>query len=210
MDDLGGYRVPREVDMGREVDFETRRPNRTPLLFLGGVLFACLCIVLVVAVYFGVQLASGDLQIVVDSNATPTAQAVSKTPTVVPYGKAVKSDSGLAVTVTAYQRPLPTQDIQIPDGEELVLVSVRIENTRTTGGPIKYSPDEFALVSPQGDHFAVNIGGITTGENLKPGEVDPGKTAKGDLIFYVYTDVPDLQLAWTAADGKTRLLQVAR
>ena len=57
---------------------------------------------------------------------------------------------------------------------------------------------------------AVNVGGITTGENLKPGEVAPGKTAKGDLIFYVYTDVPNLQLAWTAADGKTRLLQVSR
>ncbi len=210
MDDLGSYRVPREVDMGQGYDFEPRRPNRTPLLFLGGVLFACVCLLLLGVAYFGLQLATGDLQIAFDSGATPTPQAVSKTPTVVPYGKAVKSDTGLSVTVTAYQRPLPTQDIQIPDGQELALVSVRIENTRTTGGPIKYTPEEFALVSPEGDHFAVNIGGITTGENLKPGEVAPGKTAKGDLIFYVYSDVPNLQLAWTSLDGKTRLLQVAR
>lgn len=210
MDDLGGYRVPREVDLGREVDFESRRPNRAPLLFLGGILVACVCLVLALGIYFGVQIASGDLVVSFGTSPTPTPAVTSKTPTVVAYGKSVKNDNGLAVTVTAFQRPLPTQDIQIPEGQELVLVSVRLENTRTTGGPIKYAPDEFSLVSPEGDHFNINIGGITTGENLKPGEVAPGKTAKGDLIFYVYSDVSNLQLAWTSADGKTRLLQVSR
>ena len=42
--------------------------------------------------------------------------------------------------VTAYQRPLPAENVQIPDGQELVLVSVNIENLRTTGVPLKVAP----------------------------------------------------------------------
>ena len=56
----------------------------------------------------------------------------------------------------------------------------------------------------------MNVGGITTGENLAAGEVAPGENKKGDLIFFVYSDVADLQLAWTSADGKTRLLRLTR
>ena len=93
------------------------------------------------------------------------------TPTAVLYGKNGKNDSGLRVTVIAFQRPLPAQDVEIPNDQELALVSVRIDNSRTTGGPIKFDPEEFALVSSEGDHFAPNIGGITTGENLAPGQL---------------------------------------
>jgi hypothetical protein len=216
MNDLGGYRVPREAEMGREVRFEQRRSaNRTALFALGGILFLCACMTLgVCGLSFGLGLGpfSGNglaLNLSL-GNPTPTRASVSRTPTLVPYGRGGRSDAGLSVTVTAYQRPLPTEGIDIPDGQELVLVSVRLENTRTTGAPIKYDPADFALVSPEGDHFTANLEGITTGENLKAGEVAPGKSARGDLIFYIWSDVPDLQLAWTSADGKTRLFQIAR
>jgi len=217
MDDLGSYRVPREAEMGREVRLEQRRNvNRTALIAIGGILLLCVCLGLgVCGLVFGTGIVplGGDtalnLSLGSDPTATPRA-STSKTPTLVPYGKSGRSDNGLRVTVSAYQRPLPAQDVKIPDGQELVLVSVRIENSRTTGAPLKYSPDDFALVSPEGDHFAVNVSGITTGENLTAGELPPGKIAKGDLIFYVYSDVQDLQLAWTSADGKTRLYRLTR
>jgi hypothetical protein len=215
MDDLGSYRVPREAQMGREVRLENRRGvNRTALLAIAGILVLCVCMC------FGITLLAtqtglnplGNVQInLFDEPATPTPRASAKgTPTLVPYGRSARSDNGLRVTVTAYQRPLPAEDVEIPNGQELVLVSVRVDNSRTTGAPLKFSPEEFALVSPNGDKFDVNIGGITTGENLAAGELAPGESKKGDLIFYVYSDVPDLQLAWTAADGKTRLMRLTR
>lgn len=215
MDDLGSYRVPREPEMGREVRLETRRSaNRTALLALGGILLLCVCM----CAGFALLLSQtgfnplGDTAInLLGNEATATPRASGKgTPTLVPYGKSARSDNGLRVTVTAFMRPLAAEDVEIPDGQELALVTVRIDNSRTTGAPLKFDPEEFALVSPEGDHFAVNVGGITTGENLKAGEVNPGADVKGDLIFYVYSDVPDLQLAWTSADGKTRLFRLTR
>lgn len=217
MDDLGSYRVPREAKLGREVRLEERRSvNRTAMFAIGGIAVLCVCMCIGVSLLLT---ATGNNPLMPDglsfnfgsAPATPTARASARgTPTLVPYGKAVRSDNGLRVTVTSYQRPLPTEDVQIPDGQELVLVTVRIDNSRTTGAPLKFSPEDFALVSPDGDHFSVNLGGITTGENLAAGEVAPGENKKGDLIFFVYTDVADLQLAWTAADGKTRLMRLTR
>lgn len=218
MDDLGSYRVPREAEMGRAVGRmeERRSVNRTALLAIGGILVLCVCMC---AGVIGLAAMTGNLPQIANgfninlggSDATVTPRASAKgTPTLVPYGKAARSDNGLQVTVTAYQRPLPTENVNIPDGQELVLVTVRLNNTRTTGAPLKFSPTDFALVSPEGDHFDVNVGGITTGENLAAGEVAPGENKKGDLIFFVYSDITDLQLAWTSADGKTRLLRLTR
>lgn len=217
MDDLGSYRVPREAELGREVRLESRRSaNRTVLFAVGGIAFLCVCLCVgigLLATFTGNNplLPDGISIDLGGSPATATPRAVAKgTPTLVPYGRSARSDNGLSVTVTAYQRPLPTEGVQIPDGQELVLVTVLIDNTRTTGAPLKYAPTDFALTSDAGDHYDVNIGGITTGENLAAGELAPGKNKKGDLIFFVYSDSTDLQLAWTAADGKTRLLRLTR
>lgn len=215
MDDLGKYRVPREAKVGREVRIDSRRSaNRTALFAAGGILVLCVCMCLGVALLAsqtGFNPLEGTNLNLFGSPATPTARASAKgTPTLVPFLKAGRSDNGLSVTITAYQRPLPTEDIQVPDGQELVLVSVRVTNTRTTGAPLKFNPEDFALVSDEGDHFPVNLGGITTGENLVAGELKPGQNTKGDLIFFVYSDVPDLQLAWSSADGKTRIFRLTR
>lgn len=216
MDDLGSYRVPREAELGREVRIETRRSaNRTALFAVGGIAFLCVCLCVgVAALAFATgtnPLALGGISIDLGLSPTATPRPSTKgTPTLVPYGRSARSDNGLSVTVTAFQDPLPTEDVEIPDGQKLVLVTVRMQNTRTTGAPLKYAPDNFAIVSAQGDHFNVNVGGITTGENLANGEVAPGKDTKGDLIFFVYSDAQDMQLAWTSADGKTRLFRLTR
>lgn len=217
MDDLGSYRVPREAQMGREVRFEQRRSvNRTALFAVGGILVLCVCMCLGVTILAnatGFNPLGGITINLFDEPATPTPRASASargTPTLVPYGRSTRSDNGLRVTVTAYQRPLPTEGVKVPEGQELVLVTVRIDNSRTTGAPLKFAPEDFALVSDEGERYDVNIGGITTGENLTAGEVAPGENIKGDLIFFVYSDIPDLSLAWTAADGKTRLFRLAR
>lgn len=215
MDDLGKYRVPREAKVGREVRLDSRRTaNQTALLAAGGILILCVCMCLGVALLAsqsGFNPLGGANVNLFGSPATPTVRASAKgTPTLVPFLKAGRSDNGLSVTITAYQRPLPTEDIEIPEGQELVLVTVRVTNTRTTGAPLKFTPEDFALISEEGDHFPVNMGGITTGENLVAGELKPGENKKGDLIFFVYSDVPDLLLAWTSADGKTRIFRLTR
>lgn len=218
MADLGSYRVPREAQVGREVRMEQRRTaNRTALFGIAGVLVLCVCMTLgICGLSFGLGIGpfapGGQLSLNLGASAaTPTrAASNSKTPTAVPLSKTARNDAGLRVTVSAFQRPLPAEDIQIPSGQELVLVSVKLENTRTTGGPIKYSPENFVLVTPEGDRFQPNIGGITTGENLQAGELAPQKSVKGDLIYYIYSDVGELQMAWTSADGKTRLFQLSR
>jgi hypothetical protein len=217
MDDLGSYRVPREAELGREVRLETRRSaNRTAIFAIGGIAFLCVCLCIGVSLF---ATATGNNPLLpegfnIDFAGAPPPPATRATgrgtPTLVAYGRSAQSDNGLRVTVTAYQRPLPTEDVEIPEDQELVLVTVRIENSRTTGAPLKFDPEDFALVSEDGDRFAVNIGGITTGENLVAGEVGPRQNRKGDLIFFVYSDVPNLQLAWTSADGKTRLLRLER
>lgn len=217
MNDLGSYRVPREAELGREVRMEQRRnANRTVLFAVGGIAFLCVCMCL--GIFLLTSVTGNNPVMTIDlgegmpfSQPTATPRASAKgTATPVPYGKSTKSENGLRVTVTSFQRPLPTEGVEIPDGQELALVTVKIENTRASGAPIKFSPEDFALVSPEGERYEVNIGGITTDDDLKAGELAAGKSAKGDMIFFVYSDVPNVLLAWTASDGKTRLYQLTR
>ncbi len=216
MSDYNDYGIaPRPVEIGREVRLEQRRAtNRAAIFAVAGVLVlcVCLCIGLVgTAVALGLGPFGGNtLAFTPPSFSKPTPTPTESGPTPVPYSKSGKNSAGLRLTVTAYQRPLPTQDIKVPEGQELALVSVRIENTRTTGGPIKFSPEDFTLVSPDGDSFQPNMEGITTGELLKAGEIAAGKTVKGDLIFYVYSDIKDLLLEWTSADGTTIQFKLTR
>jgi uncharacterized protein DUF4352 len=216
MPDYSSYGVPRPVEVGREVRLEQRRSANSAAIFaIGGVLVLCICMVvgIVAAVFFLGSTQSGGkpsaISLPFSSGATPTPTETGK-PTPVPFLKSVKDGAGLRLTVTAYQRPLPAQDIKVPDGQELALVTLRLDNTRTTGGPIKYDSQDFALVSAEGDHFTPDNGGITTGSMLKKGEIEPGKSVTGDLVFYVYTDVKDLMLAWTSADGTTRVFKLTR
>jgi hypothetical protein len=216
MPDYSQYGVPRPVPMGREVQIEKRRSMNLAAIFaVGGVLVLCVCMVFGIgaALYFlsSTQSPGGSVGISMPfvSGSTPTP-AEPPTATAVPFLRAGKDDAGMRLTITAYQRPLPAQGITIPDGQELVLVTVRFDNTRTTGGPIKYATSDLALVSPEGDHFAPDDGQITTGSMLGDGEIDPGKSATGDVVFYVYTDIRDLSLAWTSGDGVTRLFSLTR
>jgi Domain of unknown function (DUF4352) len=216
MPDYSQYGVPRPVPIGRQLQIEKRRSTNLAAIFaVGGVLVLCACMVLGIgaALYFlnSTQSAgnSAGLSLPFVSRSTSTP-AESASPTPVPFLRAGKDESGLRLAVTAYQRPLPAQGITIPDGQELALITVRLDNTRTTGGPIKYASTDLALVSPEGDHFTPDDGQITTGSMLGDGEIEPGKSVTGDVVFYVYTDIRDLSLAWTSADGATRLFSLTR
>lgn len=215
MNDYNNNMFPRESPIGREVYMEQRATsNRAAIFALAGLLVLCVCLCIGIGglgLYLNSQgaLTSGLALPSFGSAATPTPASGGK-PTPVPYQKSVKDDSGLRVTVTTFQRPLPAQDVKIPSGQELALVTVKVENTRTTGGPLSFAPDDFKLVSPDGDNFSPDAGSITTGEMLKKGQVAAGKSVKGDLVYYVYSDIKDLQLAWTSSDGTTRYFALGR
>jgi Domain of unknown function (DUF4352) len=214
MPDYSQYGIPRPVEIGREVRLEQRRAtNRAALFAIAGVLVLCVCLCVgLFGAYYALapQFGGNSAAFSLPSFGGPTATPTEAKPTPVPLLKSAKNDAGLRLTVTAYQRPLPAQGIKIPAGQELVLISVRLENTRTTGGPIAYAPEDFKLVSPEGDSFAPDVGSITTGAMLKKGEIDPGKSVTGDLVFYIYSDVNDLFLSWTSADGQTIEFKVTR
>ncbi len=211
MPDYSQYGIPRPVELGREVRMEQRRAtNRAAIFAIAGVLVLCVCLCVGLAgAYYALNSEPGATAFALPfggSTATPTPAEA----TPVPFLKSVKNDSGLRATVTAFQRPLPAQGVDIPRGQELALVSVRLENTRTTGGPIKYSPEDFKLVTPEGESYAPDTQGLTTGETLKPGEIAPGKSVKGDLIYYIYTDAKDVMLSWDSPDGTTILFKLTR
>src|SRR5262245_22004527 len=98
MNDLRGYKIPREAEVGRQVRFESRSAaNRTALLAIGGILLLCVCVCLGVAVLLSqtgfnpvAELALG-LTGPNEPAATPRP-AGSRTPTLVPYGRAARSD----------------------------------------------------------------------------------------------------------------------
>lgn len=216
MPDYSQYGVPRPVEVGREIRIEQRRSaNRAVIFAVAGVLVLCVCMLLGVAAA-ALVLTSGQsggksaaISLPFFSGATPTPTEPAG-PTAVPFLKSTKDENGLRVSVTAYQRPLPAQDIKIPEGQELALVTIRLDNIRTTGDPLDYTTQDFALVSQEGDRFLPDSGGITTGSMLKPGNIGPGKSVTGDLVFYVYSDVKDLMLAWTSSDGNTYIFKLTR
>ncbi len=206
MSDYSPYGIPRPVEVGREVRMGQRRANNRAVLFaIAGmlVLCVCACIGIATAAWATGLVGGGNAALNLPSFSSPTSTPTPSGPTPVPFSKSAKSSDGLRLTVTAFQRPLPAQGLKIPAGQELVLVSLRIDNTRAGGGAINFSPDDFRLVTPDGGPFAPDTQGITTGEMLKAGSLEAGASTKGDLVFYIYSDVQNLQLEWTASDGST-------
>lgn len=231
MRDYSRFPAPREAQTGRRLQIEERRRENRGLMYgLLGLAGMCICIGLA-ALVFMVPLFNGHPLIEIGASAaapaaTPTRSSATRpgatattapratekpgsSPTAVPQGRSVTASNGLKVTVTSSQRPLPAEGITIPDGQELALVSVRVENTRASGTALKVKPQDFQLVSPNNEAFNPNVGGITTGEMLAATDVEPGKIIEGDMIFYVYSDIQDLSLAWKSSDG-TRLFSLQR
>ncbi|MGE5138669.1 MAG: DUF4352 domain-containing protein [Rudaea sp.] len=215
MKEVNKNTIPREAQTGRPVYFENQRKsaNRAAMFAIAGGLVLCVCLCIGLAgIGYGTGFFGSDGQSAGLSLPSFAAAKPSPTPaaTLIPYQKSAKDESGLRVTVSGYQRPLPAQDITIPEGQELVLVTVRIDNTRTTGGPIKYGPESFNLESPNGDSFAPDNGSITTGEMLKEGELASGKSVRGDMVFYIYSDIKQIVLNWTSSDGTVRQFALGR
>jgi hypothetical protein len=138
------------------------------------------------------------------AQATPTKSApVGSKDNPAPYGKALKSSAGVQVTLTAVQRPLPVQDIEVPEEQELVLVSVKIQNTKTTGANADISPENFQLLGADNQTYNANPEGVTTDNLLVKSSLAPSQEVEGDLVFFVYKDDKDLVLAWDTGKGKT-------
>lgn len=225
MKDYSQFPAPREVPVGGSISSApSRGPNRNLTFGLLGCAFLCLCVVIAAAAFtvtipgIGAPLISFDSISTASPNssratATNTPRSSSSAtgqPTPVPFSRSSTSSNGLKLTVTDWQRPLPAQGVKVPDGQELALASLRLENTQTTGTAIKLRPTDFYLITSESEQYNPTVGGITSGGTmLTTMDLKPGDIFEGDLIYYIRTDVTDLSLAWKSADG-VRLFSLQR
>lgn len=222
MRDYSRFPAPREVPVGGPIETERRRrpPNRNlPYIVLGCALL-CICAALALGAFYvplpgiGVPLISFDSGS--GSNAPSPRASVTPTPrgtttagqaTPVPFTRSVSAKNGLKVSVTYYQRPLPIQGVTVPDGQELAVASLHLENNGTATVSVK--PTDFYLVNADNEQYNPDKGGITTGTMLRAMDLKAGDIFEGDLVYFIRKDVGDLLLGWKSPDG-VKLFALAR
>lgn len=135
--------------------------------------------------------------------AAPKATATVDMKAQVPLKAKGLGENGLEVTVIAFQRPLQVQGLtKLAAGQQFVLVSVQVRNTKTTGAAANISPANFQVKGDGGLAYEPNPKTVTI-ENLMSEQdvIAPGKTLERELIFQIAQDDSGLKLYWTA--GKT-------
>ena len=136
--------------------------------------------------------------------------AVGKT-SAIPIGNGVQDNAGIEATVLSMQRRPSSAALQVPVGQEAILVSMRFLNTRSSGLALTLKPGDFLLVSSQGAGRAPTVGFLSkAAQTLPTVDLVPGKTYEYDMIWYVPSNSNDFWLAWKSSDGTTRLFALAR
>ncbi len=178
------------------------RSRPTGLIVVGVALvlaLCCCCLGLVIGLYFG----KGGAMLA-DTFATnvPSIGAPAPTPTLdknapVPAKKPGRMENGLELTVVGLQRPLKVQGtIQIPADQQLILVTVKIRNTQSTGAPLKVTASEFTLKGDGGLTYPPNPKTVTIPNLLTELNLAPGKETEAELIFQIAADDSGLRLQW--------------
>jgi len=118
-------------------------------------------------------------------------------------------DNGLELTVVGLQRPLKVQGtVPIPADQQLVLVTVKIRNTQTSGAPLKVVAGEFTLKGDGGLTYPPNPKTVTIPNLLTELNLAPGKEAEAELIFQIAADDSGLKLIWkSGTQTRTFLLE---
>lgn len=128
----------------------------------------------------------------------------------IPVGNGAQEGGGIQATVLSMQRRQGSAALQVPAGQEAMLVSMRFSNTRNGGLPLTLKPTDFLLVSSQGDGRAPAFGFLTkAGQTLSAVDLAAGKTYEYDLIWYVPGASTDFWVAWKGSDGTTRLFALS-
>ncbi|MBI4790433.1 MAG: DUF4352 domain-containing protein [Chloroflexi bacterium] len=185
-----------------------RRGSRVPpgwliLVVTSVLLVCCACVGLVV----GFQLRGGSLpkslSLPNPLASTPQATATPNLKAEVPLKGKGLNENGLELTVTSFQRPLQVQGMtKVPADQEFVLISVSLQNNKTSGQPIATSPVNFRVIGDGGLSYDANPPTVTIENMLTARDtVGPGKTLERELIFQVAKDDSGLKLYWTV--GKT-------
>lgn len=224
MKDYSRFPAPREVPVGEPITHERRRrpPNPNLTYIALGCALLCICAALGVGAFTLPLPGVGAPLISFDSGSAPAAPTASArasttaTPrgstsggaaTPIPFARSVTAKNGLKVSVTYYQRPLPIQGVTVPEGQELAVVSLRLENTGT--GTLSLKPADFYLVTADNEQYNPDKGGLTTGTMLRAMDLKAGDTFEGDLVYFVRKDVGELLLGWKSSDG-VKLLALQR
>ena len=138
------------------------------------------------------------------------AQSQAPTPTPgprlpVPIGQPVlANDIGVELTVWDIQRNVQPINVQVPDGTEFVAVSVQLNNI-DAAAPQSYVIDSFYLQDDEDTVFTPNAE-ADNGRRLRNGEIPPGKSVEGDLLFHVPLGHTPLTLVWQAAGSAETFL----
>jgi hypothetical protein len=116
----------------------------------------------------------------------PSASTEPTTPTPAPtslpgVGQRVES-TGLVLTVNAVRKAIRAGTRSTPKpGQAFLIADVTLENTGTAAE--SYNPLQFAVQDADGLEYIASLAGAD--EALHAGELAPGKTASGEVIFEV-------------------------
>lgn len=103
-------------------------------------------------------------------------------------------DTGIELIVFDIQRNVQPVNLQTPDGTEFVAVSIQLENVEVDN-TIAFSINDFQLEDGEKTTFTPNAD-ADNGRRLTDGELPPGDSVEGDLLFHVPLGHTPLTLAW--------------
>jgi hypothetical protein len=177
-------------------------------LIIGGIVLILLLCCCCGALIAGIKISGVDVTQPLASLTGP-----SPTPTVdksapVPLKTKAVADNGLELTVTGVERPLKVEGtVKLPADQQLMLVSVRIRNTKKTGAAIKVTSADFKVKGDGGLVYTANPTIVTIPQLLTQVDLVAGASNDGELIFQIASNDTGLQMSWKVGSA-TRIFSL--
>ena len=167
-------------------------------------LLCCCCVALIAGIKFSGVDVTQSLSSLTGPSPTPTVN--NNAP--VPLKTKATADNGLELTVTEVERPLQVQgSIKIPPDQQLILVSIRVRNTKKTGAAIKVTAADFKVKGDGGLTYTPNPANVTIPDLLTQVDLAAGASKDSELIFQIASNDTGLQMSWKAGTA-TRIFSL--
>ena len=129
---------------------------------------------------------------------TPAPGSSWENPT--PFGLPATDERGREITVLKVERNVPFEGVEPPQGQEFVVVTVRVRNLGTTGQPQEYKASFFRIVGERNLAYA-DSPPVQTGDDLGEGQLAPGEEKVGKIVRQVGQGERKLVLSWDGGAG---------
>ncbi|MGQ9626744.1 MAG: DUF4352 domain-containing protein [Anaerolineae bacterium] len=118
----------------------------------------------------------------------------------IPFGISSRDDRGMEITVLKVERNVHFEELEPPQDQEFIVVTVRVRNLGTSSQPQEYKASFLRIVGERNLAYA-DSPPVKTDDDLGEGQLAPGEEKVGKVVRQVGQGERKLVLSWDGGAG---------